>query len=143
MRQRTFFLTSFGWRTYFVGQIHMSKAQKHIVSAYKCVWKLTESALYQLRCKLPTQIVVHLVCVVSHGCQWSGLSRGLGSIFGDPNKRQRTFFLTSFGCGTLSVGPLQMCKAQKHTESAHKCPLRPPGDLFGHETDKTCLETQT
>ena len=46
------------------------------------IMSLTESAPYQLRCKLPTQIVVQLVCVVSHGCQWSGLSRGLDSTFG-------------------------------------------------------------
>ena len=31
---------------------------------------------------MPTQIVVQLVCVVSHGCQWSGLSRGPDSTIG-------------------------------------------------------------
>ena len=57
--------------------------------------------------------------------------------------RQRTFFLTSVGWRTFSVGQIHMSKAQKHVESAHKCPVRPPEDLCVHETGKTCLETQT
>ena len=60
-----------------VGEINLG----HVLKV-KRLLVMTESAPYQLRCKLPTQIVVQLVCVVSHGCQWSGLSRGLGSTFG-------------------------------------------------------------
>ena len=33
MTQRTLFIPRFGWRTFSVGQIHMSKAHKHIAGA--------------------------------------------------------------------------------------------------------------
>ena len=55
------------------------------VNAISSQWGVPESAPYQLKCKLPTQIVVQLVCVVSHGCQWSGLFRGLDGTFGGTN----------------------------------------------------------
>ena len=35
MRQRIFFFLRFGWRTFSVGQLHISKAQKHIGSAHE------------------------------------------------------------------------------------------------------------
>ena len=53
--------------------------------------------------------------------------------------RQTTFFLTSVGWRTFSVGQIHMSKAQKHIESAHKSPLRPSEDLCGHETYKHFL----
>ena len=34
MTQRTFLLPRFGWRTFSVGQIHISKAHKHIAGAH-------------------------------------------------------------------------------------------------------------
>ena len=42
MTQRTFLLPRFGWRTFSVGQIHMSKAHKHIAGAHKCLLRPPE-----------------------------------------------------------------------------------------------------
>ena len=116
MRQRTFFLTSVGWRTFSVGQIHMSKAK---IAYWNC------------------PLVSFETCF---GLLWAW---NWQNIFGDPNMRRRTFYLTSFGWRTVFVEQIDKSKAQKHIESAHKCPLRPPEDLCGHETDKSSLEIQS
>ena len=70
---------------------------------------------------MPTQIVVQLVCVVSHGCQWSGLIRGLDSSFGGTIHPSGTHAMSQT---LVSIDPVDLVRGPSFLVGSTASPTR-------------------